>query len=66
MRPLQEAVEKLQTIMEVFGKYSVHVSPTLKNGELQYCLMYADELTYAGTEKEVIAFIDGAVYAELA
>jgi hypothetical protein len=67
MTSLRNAVEKLQDIMEVRGTYTIHVSPCLKHGEfLQYHLKYNEEHVYLGTEDEVIAFIEGAVYAELA
>lgn len=63
---LKKYVKELQDIMEVRGKYSVQESTSLKDGEMLYNLMYDDSIEYTGTEKEIVAFIKGAIYATLA
>lgn len=54
---LQKSLEKLQGN----GKYSISVSPTLKNGQLQYQLKNNGYIKYTGSEVEISAFIDGMV-----
>jgi hypothetical protein len=60
---LQESVNKLQNINR-HDKYSICISPSLKDGQLQYQFKDNGYIKFVGSESEVTAFIAGLAYKE--
>lgn len=58
---IAQALSNLQEVMSD-NTYSIHISPCLKNTNIQYQLKHNDRTQYVGTDGEIVSFINGVIY----